>query len=147
VFWDATIYILSILGLLNAGYLWFLYSRPEKIGCAISECQMVRESAFSSLLGVDLPIWGFFFFLAIAIYTMLKMQLKHLPSRLEKLGLVFYTMTGFLFSAYLTYIEFFVLGAICQWCVVSATIGTLLFIVVLIKYRQNFEPVESKQVE
>ena len=31
-------------------------------------------------------------------------------------------LVGALFSAYLTYLEVFVIGAICQWCVASAAI-------------------------
>ena len=38
-------------------------------------------------------------------------------------------LVGFGFSAYLTYLELFVIDAICQWCVASACLMTLLFVV------------------
>jgi hypothetical protein len=37
------------------------------------------------------------------------------------------TAVGFGFSAYLTYLELFVIDAICQWCVASAVLMTALF--------------------
>ena len=38
-------------------------------------------------------------------------------------------LVGFGFSAYLTYLELFVIDAICQWCVASAVLMTLLLVV------------------
>jgi uncharacterized membrane protein len=38
-------------------------------------------------------------------------------------------LAGTLFSGYLTYLELFVIHAICQWCVASAVIVTLLLLV------------------
>ena len=37
------------------------------------------------------------------------------------------SLTGFGFSVYLTYLELFVIDAICQWCVISAILMTVLF--------------------
>jgi uncharacterized membrane protein len=37
-------------------------------------------------------------------------------------------LTGFLYAAYLTYVEIWVIDAICQWCVLSATITTAILI-------------------
>jgi hypothetical protein len=38
------------------------------------------------------------------------------------------TLAGVIFAGYLTYVELFVLEAICQWCVVSAVLTTLLLV-------------------
>lgn len=43
----------------------------------------------------------------------------------------FLTLVGFGYSAYLTYLELFVLDAICQWCVASAIIMTALLAVAI----------------
>ena len=40
---------------------------------------------------------------------------------------------GFGFSVYLTYLELFVIDAICHWCIGSAIVMTLAFIVALIR--------------
>lgn len=46
------------------------------------------------------------------------------PLRGEKAALsgAFVALVGVLFSAYLSYLELFVLRAICQWCVASAVL-------------------------
>jgi uncharacterized membrane protein len=50
-------------------------------------------------------------------------------------------MSGFgvLFSAWLTYLELFVIRAICQWCVVSAVIVVAIFVVSLWDYASRAE--------
>jgi uncharacterized membrane protein len=43
--------------------------------------------------------------------------------------------TGLIFSTYLTYLELFVIHAICQWCVVSAILVLVIFVFCAIDYR------------
>jgi uncharacterized membrane protein len=43
------------------------------------------------------------------------------------------TLTGFAFSLYLTYLEVFVIDALCQWCLASAVVMTALFITALVR--------------
>jgi uncharacterized membrane protein len=45
--------------------------------------------------------------------------------------------TGLVFSLYLTYLELFVIDAICQWCVVSAIIVTIIFFFCVADYRES----------
>jgi uncharacterized membrane protein len=46
------------------------------------------------------------------------------------------TSAGILFSIYLTFLEPFVIGATCAWCITSAVIMTLLFLLSLDPGRQ-----------
>ncbi len=125
---DATlIYILSLGGLLNAGYLWYQYQVLDSVTCSLSGCNEVRQSEYSMFLGIDLPIWGFIFFFLLAIYMMCKLG-KSSYHRLELVGLSIYTGFGFLFSIYLTYLEIFEIKALCQWCLISAIISILVFL-------------------
>jgi uncharacterized membrane protein len=45
-------------------------------------------------------------------------------------------LTGTLYSAYLTYVELFVLHAVCPYCVVSAVLMTAIFILAVIRFRR-----------
>jgi uncharacterized membrane protein len=47
---------------------------------------------------------------------------------------------GLAFTIYLTYLELFVIKAICRWCVGSAVIITLIFIVALLDWRRRAAP-------
>jgi Vitamin K epoxide reductase family. len=44
---------------------------------------------------------------------------------------------GFLFTLWLTYLELFVIHAMCQWCVISAIIVTTIFIVSMLDLRDR----------
>jgi len=127
---EVSLLILSFLGLLISLYLFYLYQQPNEIIC-LSNCQKVRESDYSSFLGIQLPIWGVLYYLGIFIYTFLRIILNKicLITKYEKHILVLYTTIGFSFSLYLTYIEAFILGLFCDWCLASAAVSTLIFLV------------------
>jgi uncharacterized membrane protein len=83
-------------------------------------CQTVAESAYSHLLGVNVAVFG------IAGYALLLAcaLLRGDGARMAGFALA---LVGFGFSLYLTYLELFTIDAICQWCVASAVLMTLLF--------------------
>jgi len=53
------------------------------------------------------------------------------------LALLLLTGWGALFSAWLTYLEGFAIHAWCQWCLISAAIATLLFVISLLDWRST----------
>jgi uncharacterized membrane protein len=83
-------------------------------------CQTVAESSYSHLLGVDVAVFG------IAGYALLLAcaLLRGDGPRLAGFAL---SLVGFGFSLYLTHLELFTIDAICQLCVASAVLMTLLF--------------------
>jgi len=85
-------------------------------------CETVAESSYSELLGVNVAIFG------IAGYALL-LGTALLRGDAPRMAGFCLALTGFGFSVYLTYLELFVIDAICQWCVASAILMTLLFAV------------------
>ena len=85
-------------------------------------CETVANSSYSHLAGVNIAIFG------IGGYALL-LAAAALPGDLGRFGGFFVSLLGFGFSAYLTYLELFVINAICQWCVASAVLMTLLLCV------------------
>lgn len=83
-------------------------------------CQTVAESSYSHLAGVNVAVFG------IAGYVLLLgcALLRGDAARMTGFAL---SLVGFGFSLYLTYLELFTIDAICQWCIASATLMTLLF--------------------
>lgn len=126
-FWYWVLFGAAFLGLLTSGYLWYEYSLPTPIGCSvIGGCEQVRVSDYSKLFGVSLPIYGTAFYLVLAGFaSTLSWQRK--KWKYEHLLLFAYTGIGFVMSAYFTYLEIFVIHAICQWCVISAVSAILCF--------------------
>jgi uncharacterized membrane protein len=85
-------------------------------------CQTVAESAYSHLLGVNVAIFGIVGYVLLLACALLRGD----GPRMAGFAIA---LVGFGFSLYLTYLELFTIDAICQWCVASAVLMTLLFVV------------------
>jgi uncharacterized membrane protein len=84
-------------------------------------CQTVAESSYSHLAGVNIAIFG------IAGYVVL-LACALLRGDAFRLTAFVVSLIGFGYSLYLTYLELFTINAVCQWCVASAALMTLLFV-------------------
>lgn len=85
-------------------------------------CERVADSSYAHLLGVNIALLGVVGYLILLATAMLRGDGARMAGFLVSLA-------GFAYSVYLTYIELFVVEAVCQWCVASAAIMTLLFAV------------------
>jgi len=86
-----------------------------------SGCQTVADSSYSHLAGINVAALG------IVGYVLL-LASAFLANDAARLGGFVVALGGFGFSVYLTYIEVFKIEAICQWCVASAVLMTILFL-------------------
>ena len=126
----------SLVGFLDAVYLSTAHYTGT-INCSvISGCQEVLVSQYATILGIPIAVLGAGYYVFILFNSLLYIDrqpklslkiLKYLPS------------IGFLFSLYLIYLMFFVINAICQYCLLSALTSTLLFIlsIILCKKKQD----------
>jgi uncharacterized membrane protein len=85
-------------------------------------CETVADSSYSHLLGVNVAIFGAIGFLLLLAAAMLRGD----GARMGGFAL---SLVGFGYSVFLTYLELFVIDAVCQWCVFSAILMTVLFAV------------------
>ena len=83
-------------------------------------CETVASSTYSHLLGVNVAVFG------IAGYALL-LAASLLRGDVARMGGFGISLVGFGYSVYLTYLELFKIEAICQWCVASAVLMTILF--------------------
>ena len=124
-----------------AGLFVALYLTLYKLGyigtlvCSVGSCEVVQTSKWATLLGFPVATWGVAYYLAVLAVSLVGL----VPGFADSLGisrlLAAMTATGLLFSLWLTYLELFVIEAICQWCVVSAVLATLLFVIALLDLR------------
>jgi uncharacterized membrane protein len=117
--------IVAVLGLIGLGIAIYLtivhYTGAEPI-CGISHgCHTVQTSKYAELAGLPVAVLGLAGYAAL----LLALPIRGENGRLIRVAI---TAIGFLFSAYLTYLELFVINAICQWCVASAILMTALLI-------------------
>ncbi|HEX3324215.1 MAG TPA: vitamin K epoxide reductase family protein, partial [Solirubrobacterales bacterium] len=81
----------------------------------------VAESSYSHLLGVNVAAFGIVGYALLLACALLRGD----GPRMAGFGLA---LVGFGYSLYLTYLELFTINAVCQWCVASAVLMTLLFV-------------------
>ncbi len=114
--------VLCVIGLGIATYLTYVHYAKIKVACLSSGgCETVQGSVYAKLAGIPVPVLGLVGYAAILGSLAIRGEIGRF------IGFAF-ALTGFLFSAYLTYRELFTIKAICQWCVGSAVCMTLLMI-------------------
>ncbi|HEX7052270.1 MAG TPA: vitamin K epoxide reductase family protein [Longimicrobiales bacterium] len=130
--------VLSLVGILIAGYM--LLYKLGVIGtlvCGEGSCSTVQESPWAVFLGVPVPAWGVAGYGAIFVLSLVGLQGGFVRDRRLGLLLVALGTVAFGFSAYLTGIEAFVIHAWCRWCVASAVLATLIFVLSLAELRRR----------
>jgi len=129
--------LLALVGVLLATYL-YLY----KIGvvgtmvCGTGSCELVQTSRWSRFMGIEVSLIGLLGYVGILGVSLAGLQPANQERHWPDTWLLLLSGGGLLFSAYLTYIELFVLDAICRWCVVSAVIISLIFVGSLLARRR-----------
>lgn len=119
--------VLAVVGLGVATYLTITHYGDQPIACnGIGDCEYVNSSEYAKLAGFPVAILGAGAYAAM----FLLIGLAWLRGNATALALAWAIgLASFAFSVYLTYIELYVIDAICVYCVVSATIMTALFAV------------------
>ncbi|CAN5917565.1 hypothetical protein BH11GEM1_BH11GEM1_20960 [soil metagenome] len=81
-------------------------------------------------------MWGVGYYLVVLVLALAGLRPAWSDERWVSQLLVGITATGVMFSAWLTWLELYVIHAICRWCVVSAVLATLLLLVSLLDLRE-----------
>jgi uncharacterized membrane protein len=119
--------VLCLIGIGVAGYLTYTHYAGLNVVCLSSGgCETVQKSVYSKLDGVPVAVLGLAGYIGILFTLFIRGEL----ARAAGFGLA---LVGFLFSAYLTYRELFTIKAICQWCVSSAVLMTIVVILTAIR--------------
>lgn len=84
-------------------------------------CATVAKSSYSHLAGVNIAVFG------IVGYVLL-LACAFIANDAARFGGFVVALGGFGYSVFLTYLEIFKIEAICQWCVASAVLMTILFL-------------------
>jgi uncharacterized membrane protein len=131
--------LLALLAL--TGFFVSLYLALYKLGyigaltCSVGSCEQVNTSKWATFLGLPVAVWGVGFYAVTFGAALVGLQERFEDSRALAMGLAALCVWGVIFSIYLTYLELFVIHAVCQWCVVSAVIVTLMCVVSLLDLR------------
>jgi uncharacterized membrane protein len=117
---------LAALGIGVTSYLSYASYNTDALSCVIGDCGTVQSSDYARLGGIPIALLGLGMFLTVFTLVVLR------AARPEFTEMTTFATFGILLAStgyyiYLTYIELFVIEAICQWCVISSllTVGLL----------------------
>jgi uncharacterized membrane protein len=131
------ILVFCLIGIADAGYLTYVHYAGLKVLCLSSGgCETVQASRYSKLDGIPVAVLGLVGYITI----LLSLALPGETGRSAGFGIA---LIGFMFSMYLTYRELFTIKAICQWCVASAVLMTVLVVLTAIRVLRD-EPLAPR---
>jgi uncharacterized membrane protein len=130
--------LLALVGLFVAIYLTlFKLGIIGQLVCAVGSCETVQTSRWATFLGLPVAAWGVGYYVLVLAIAFAGTTERWEDSPRIPLALVLLTAWGALFSLWLTWLELFVIHAICQWCVVSALIAVALLAVAVLDWRES----------
>jgi len=135
--------IIGLMGLIDSGYLVYKHYTNQILPCPtvqlVNTCQVVATSAYANILGVPIALIGLGFYLAIIIIGLagLKEKYQFAFNFIPPLSAL-----AWLFSARLTYLQFFVIHSICYYCIFSALLATFLLIIGVIIIQKTINKIK-----
>jgi uncharacterized membrane protein len=125
--------VLALLGLGVATYLAYVEIGHVQAVCGpVGECNIVQSSPYARIWGIPVAVLGVFNYLAVGVLWITRGYPGQRQAGLPAWGLMGLTLFGVLFSIYLTWLELFVIRAVCAWCLTSAVITLLLMLLAVI---------------
>ena len=127
----------SLLGLFVSAYLYlYKIGRIGTLACGSGDCETVQTSPWSRFLGVEVALIGLIGYAVLLVVALVALRSSQAERRPPALLLTALAAGGVLFTGYLTYVELFVIHAICRWCVGSAAIIVTILVLGLLELRR-----------
>jgi uncharacterized membrane protein len=131
--------LLSLAGLFISAYLYlYKIGRIGTLACGTGGCETVQLSSWSRFAGVEVSLIGLLGYAVLLGLSLASLQ-DPLVGRRQMFAtlLLGFSAIGLGFTLYLTYLELFVIHAICRWCVGSAVIISGIFLASLLEYLRH----------
>ncbi len=130
--------LLTVVGLVDALYLtWMKLSGNLSLCLGFGQCDVVNSSPYAEVYGIPVALLGALAY--AALLALLLAEPRTAPDRRPWVRYAVFVLAfaGTLYSAYLTYIEVAILEAICPFCVISAVVITLLWLLSMARLLQS----------
>ncbi|MEK7551749.1 MAG: vitamin K epoxide reductase family protein [Patescibacteria group bacterium] len=126
--------ILAFLGFLDAAYLTIVHYKQIIPPCTVGSCETVLTSEYASFFGIPIALFGSLFYLSVIIISLLIVT-----NNKKEFVKLFYLLVsvGFGFSLFLMYVQGVILNSFCQYCLLSFTTSTGIFILALLQIRNS----------
>ena len=137
--------VVALCGVLLAAYLTLHhFGIIGTLACGTGSCEKVQTSRWATFLGVHVAIWGLVYYVLLFAVSLAAVHERYTDDRRFSLALLGLTGWGVLFTGWLIWLELFRIHAICRWCMGSAAIVAMLFVIALLDYRAQARTVVSE---
>jgi uncharacterized membrane protein len=135
------IFVLALCGFWVARHIRRHKVENKALVCMVGfDCHTVVHSDYSRFFGAPVEILGMIYYAIVAVVYLISL----IPFGVIPEVMTFYvliiaalmwvvSLTAFLFSTYLIGVQIFILRKGCSWCIVSALISALIFVLSVIK--------------
>jgi len=125
--------VLAIIGLLVSIYMTIYKITSNDSMCIGSgDCKTVNASRYAEVYGIPVAVLGVAGYAAILAVLFLERR----PGFFQQNGTMLFfglSLTGFLFTLYLIFVEVALIRAYCPFCITSQTVMTIIFIISVIR--------------
>ncbi len=125
--------LLSLVGVFIAGYL--MLHRLGLIGSLLcgqsGACEIVQSSSYATFAGMPVPAIGLGGYVVLLVLSLVGLRPGLSEDRRITLALLALTVVALVFTAYLNFLEAFVIHAWCRWCLASTVVVALIFVCAL----------------
>ena len=129
--YNRVVFVLSIIGVIIAVYVFQSFVRQTSIICVNSGCEIVRKNPNSYIFGIPVPGVGLVGYSLLVLLSFIRTMSKDKRLLYAMLGI---STFGILFVSWFTFTEVFIIKAICTWCGVSAVNMYVIFTLTLKSY-------------
>jgi uncharacterized membrane protein len=133
-----TIAALALGGVFLAAYLTlYHYGYVGTLACGTGGCEVVQASRFAKFLGFPVALWGAGYYVSVVLVATIGSLGPHAEKLWPSKLLLAINGWSVIFSGYLTWAEIARIHQICRYCVASATIVVVLFLLSVMDYRRR----------
>lgn len=137
--WHIILIFAAFCGFFLAFYIRHKKQTHNKIACPLnSDCDAVVYSEYSKFFGIPLEIIGLLYYGIVILSHALFIVIPVFAVPVVVFSVLILTITAFLFSLYLTFIQVFTIRQWCVWCLISAALCAVIFATALGASEFNF---------
>jgi uncharacterized membrane protein len=119
---------LALAGVGVASYLLWVRETGSALICSTGGCETVQSSPYAEVLGIPVALLGLVAYLALAATALVR-------SESAQFAHTALALAAAVFSTYLLYVQAELIGAVCDWCLVSDGLVTGLAILALLRMK------------
>lgn len=142
LYYHILIVVLGVAGASLASYIYGKKRQGKVLICPIkADCDTVVHGEFSFFFGIPVEIIGILYYAVVSVGYLFYIFAPAIMVPVVALGLVVMTTGAFLFSIYLTFLQAFTIRQWCSWCLISAGMSTLIFVLALVSLSTDLIPI------